>query len=367
MGPYLTQAILLLMVMERSLAIDFTNLKFSALTTEDRAERDAKREQLMARWEEAVANITADLEELEALKDTGFPTVITDLVTDTPSEDAVNTEGSATTQEEIFTGKPTEFSCRTYAGYLRNREGDDVSGLCASRVHPGILYYVNDGSDADNRVYVIDSKNHGQTISKITLNVDNVDWEDMACGPCSPGSLEYCIYILDAGSSGPGPVNKLYIFKEPEDISRDQDAEDVVTISFSAYTRNCETLMVSPSGRIFIMDSTEDSFPLYEVVDGRAKYLFKVKLWSYYEGPKGADISPDGKGFLFKMEDRVYYFYVEEEDDMESVMTSSSNRQKFPYLVEYYGTSIAWSHTGGSFFTVSEGKNEPLYQYNRLK
>ncbi|XP_067668267.1 uncharacterized protein [Haliotis asinina] len=361
MIPHLSLTILL-MILETGLAIDFSKLKLNAPTTESREQMNAGRAEKVAKWEEAIANITADIEELEALKDTGFPTLITAAVTDNP-----NTEGSSSAQEgKIFTGKPEEFSGRSYAGYLRDREGDDVSGLCASRVHPGILYYVNDRSSYESYVHVIDIRNHGQRISKIHLQKENVDWEDMACGPCSLGSEEYCIHVLDAGSSGPGPVHKIYSFKEPEDISTDQDAEGVVTTSFSSTTSNCETLMVSPTGRIFIMDSVSSSYVLYEVIGDETKYLFEVSLWSSSKGPKSGDISPDGKGFVFKMLDRIYYFYVEDESEMETILTSSTNRMKVPYLEEDYATSISWSLSGESFLTVSEGINEIIYEYKRV-
>ncbi|XP_046349979.1 uncharacterized protein LOC124130969 [Haliotis rufescens] len=368
MSPFLALAMLPLIIGESHSAIDFQNFKLEAPTVVSREEKNAQNQERMDIWDEALANITAAVEELEALKDTGFPTSqVTNNPTSATTTTTTTTPDSAEAEQTVFTGRAEEFTSRMYAGYFRNYEGDHASGLCASRVHPGVLYYINDGSSGKGWVYAIDIKNHGQIISKITLNVANVDWEDMACGPCSNGNGDHCIYILDAGSSGSGPVNKLYKFKEPEDISADQVVTDVETTSFSSYTSNCETLMVSPSGRIFTMDSVEDSFPFYEIVGGRARYLFSVGLWSYYEGPKSADISPDGTGFIFKMEDRVYYFYVEDETKMKSVLSDSDNRVKFPYLQEWYGTAIAWSNTGGSFYTSSEGTNEPIYEYIRLK
>ena len=53
---------------------------------------------------------------------------------------------------------------------------------------------------------------------KATLTIDgvrNVDWEDIACGPCHNGH-DYCIYIADTGGNTAHDANTIYRVKEPE-------------------------------------------------------------------------------------------------------------------------------------------------------
>ena len=48
-------------------------------------------------------------------------------------------------------------------------------------------------------------------------NVRNVDWEDIACGPCH-GGHDYCIYIADTGGNTRHDANTVYRVVEPERV-----------------------------------------------------------------------------------------------------------------------------------------------------
>lgn len=69
----------------------------------------------------------------------------------------------------------------------------EASGLAASRLHPGLLYVVNDHGGASG-IYVIDDV--GNSRASIQLrHIDPCDVEDIAVGRCDSGKENTCIYI----------------------------------------------------------------------------------------------------------------------------------------------------------------------------
>ncbi|XP_071084314.1 uncharacterized protein [Haliotis cracherodii] len=276
---------------------------------------------------------------------------------------------------EYFQGKAKGFSKRKYVGTITSFGEVGTSGICASRQHPGIMYAIIDGPDDradgyDSNIYAFDA-NNASLVTMISLDVVNVEWEDIACGPCDTGGLGHCIYVSDTGRTGEGPANLIYKVQEPEEVIQGRKLslgeDEIEVIGFETSLENSETLLVSPNGRLYIMDGIEHTDGMYEIIDGETKFLFHVALPKerLYGGLCGGDISPDGKAFLLKSREDVFYWYVEKEEDMESVLTDAKQAEKLPYLPELNSQSIAWSLDGQSYFTVSEGANEPLFRYDR--
>ncbi|XP_046349948.2 uncharacterized protein LOC124130936 [Haliotis rufescens] len=277
-------------------------------------------------------------------------------------------------QSEVnLTGKAKGFSNRNYAGVILSCE-EDISGICASRQHPGVFYYIRAGNKnekGESIIYAYDT-NKRSIIVEISLDAVNTDWEDIACGPCDSDGFGHCIYVSDTGHTGEGPSNLIYKVQEPEEVIQGRKLslgeDEIEVIGFESTLKNSKTLMVSPRGRIFLMDSSRQPRGLYEIDEYEAKHLFNVALpnGNSYEGPSGGDISVDGKGFLIKFKEEVFYWYVDAEEDMEKVLTDSKQSMQLPYWTETFGESVAWSLDGASYFTVSAGCNEPLYRYERL-
>ena len=79
-------------------------------------------------------------------------------------------------------------------GIVTEHDIDEASGCAASRTHPGILYTLNDHG-GENRVFALAT--NGTLLAKYTIDgAKNVDWEDIAVGPCSnSNNAPDCIYI----------------------------------------------------------------------------------------------------------------------------------------------------------------------------
>ena len=98
--------------------------------------------------------------------------------------------------------------------YLPTPLLDEISGLARSHVNEGI-YWAHTDSGGKAELYAIDIQgNHKATVT--LKDVQNVDWEDIAVGPCSPEALdEACVFIGDTGDNTfKRSDKKILIFKE---------------------------------------------------------------------------------------------------------------------------------------------------------
>jgi hypothetical protein len=130
----------------------------------------------------------------------------------------------------------------------------ELSGITASRRHPGVYYAHNDSGDTA-RFFALDGE------AKIRAELDlhgavATDWEDIAVGPCGSGS---CVYIGDIGDNN--AVRTQYaIFRvtEPDELD---DAGQASDISYEQFPfvypdgpHNAETLLVHPAtARVFVV------------------------------------------------------------------------------------------------------------------
>ena len=126
-------------------------------------------------------------------------------------------------------------------GWMTNPALDEVSGMAASRAHPGVLWVENDsGNPAD--VYAVSPG--GSLLA--TLHVDgvpNIDWEDFASF-----DLDGRHYLLVSDAGDNGGIRKtlaLHVFEEPTEL-RDAHVKPAWSIAFRwpDGPRDCEAVAV---------------------------------------------------------------------------------------------------------------------------
>jgi hypothetical protein len=94
-------------------------------------------------------------------------------------------------------------------------DGDlrEVSGLASSLATPGLLWMINDAGN-DPVVFGVSAED-GVTRLLVTLPVDNVDFEDVAVGPC-PDLSGPCVFVADTGNNeATRDVVFVHAFPEP--------------------------------------------------------------------------------------------------------------------------------------------------------
>ncbi len=110
----------------------------------------------------------------------------------------------------------------TLQALLTDEHLGEVSGIVASRRHPGIFWVHNDGDNAAE-LYAIDAEGQLRATLQVA-GVRNVDWEDLASF-----ELNGRHYLLIADTGDNGGIRKtlsLHVVEEPQDIVKPgQDIE----------------------------------------------------------------------------------------------------------------------------------------------
>jgi len=275
-----------------------------------------------------------------------------------------------------------QFNTYVEKGKVDSGDVDEVSGMVVSHVHSDVIYVHNDKGDS-SRLFAL-NVNNGVTLAELTVdNVRNYDWEDLTYGPCaddcrrqncssSVQPLRYCIYIAETGDhGGDGAVNNIYMIREP-DVIQDQHVTVVDTLKFSWTEPDCETLMIDPTGQLYIMSKVDNGGSRMAALPSSAWGGQRVnldmtqaatcKVFTTHNDPQGGDISPDGKEMVLVFEDDVYYYSVPGGDYIKAVNTIDPAR-----LTSYHRVpsteAIAWDKTGLGFYTLAEGKHQRIYYY----
>jgi len=277
-----------------------------------------------------------------------------------------------------------QFSHRVAQGKVTDDDIDEASGLAVSRLHDDVMYTHND-KGGQNRLFAVQISS-GQRLATLTIdNVANYDWEDLTYGPCVddcqtgkcsstviPG--RYCIYISDTGDhGGDGSKNNVYMVREPA-VLQDSTLDVVDTLRFSWTEPDCETLMLTPSGQLYVVSKVKGQnakiahLPMSAWGGVRVAVNMSetgsVKVKTSHSDPQGGDISPDGTEMLLVFEEEVYYSFSPDGDFIKTVRTDQP--QSITSYQRVKSTeAIAWDPKGQCFYTIAEGKHQTIYYYSR--
>ena len=126
---------------------------------------------------------------------------------------------------------------------LADPEISELSGLAASRLHPGVVFGIND-SGGSATVYAIDAS--GATVARIALaGAKNRDWEAIA--PAWDADGTPTLWIGDIGDNRDNQEHvRLLKIREPQEL-RDQSVEyEAFWVAYPDGPHNAEALMVHP-------------------------------------------------------------------------------------------------------------------------
>ncbi|MBL0741638.1 hypothetical protein [Chryseolinea lacunae] len=247
----------------------------------------------------------------------------------------------------------------------------ELSGLAASKKHPGLLWTHNDsGNDAE--IYLVDQKLNIKLTCKLP-GVTNRDWEDIAVGP-GPDSTKTYVYVGEIGDNDAiYPLKHLYRFEEPDLDSTTQTLTlasfDTITFKFPDAIKDSEALMINPKTRdIYVLSKRENPVIVYTLPypQSTTDTLTAEKLVSLpITQIVSASLSASGTEMLMKNYETIYYWNVGDKPLTEALATAP---QQIEYDPEPQGEAITWAHDDAGFYTISEknlGKSSYLYYYKR--
>jgi len=261
---------------------------------------------------------------------------------------------------------------------LKDPEMDEISGIASSRTNKNILYVHNDSGDT-SRFFAITPNGQLKEIFYFRAdpkqpNANVIDCEDIAVGPGTEKGKNY-IYLGDIGDNHKARQSiNVYRFQEPvidENKAKTTLKTNIIHLKYPDGAHDAETLMVDPVERLFyIITKREDSVGVYTAPLNASftdTIMLQKKCKLHFTGfplmkwVTAGDISADGKQLLVKSYQNVYYWKRQPGEPVWK--TLQRKPAELPYKAEKQGEAIGFTPDGKAYYTVSEGKNAPIYYY----
>ena len=252
----------------------------------------------------------------------------------------------------------------------------EISGLAASRRHPGIFWVHNDGDNAAE-VYAIDREGERRATLRID-GVRNVDWEDIAAFTWEG---RHYLLLADVGDNGGLRTQlSLRVVEEPSTLS-DTHATPAWTQTFRwpDGARDCEAVAVDErEGAVYLVSKKRVPPELFRVPlrpTGKVQVAQRVGTLGGIEQPTdadlrrnpvygryraqitAADIAPDGSHFAVLNYRRVYLWPRSRAGWGEAV-THTARVIEFPWTPQ--AEALGFDLSGRSLWISSERLPAPL-------
>ncbi len=246
---------------------------------------------------------------------------------------------------------------------MGNKDLTESSGLAASRKTPGVWWSHND-SGGKPRLYVFD--NAGKDLGYFTVSgATNIDWEDMAAGPCPDGKS--CLYIGDIGDNA-RKRSKIVMYRVPEPSVENVKNQgvtgpaDVFTLQYPDGAHDCEALLVHPKTRdVYLFtkanDGTTTAYRLPGTAEPGSHKLEKVVTLNFTNDlVTGGDFSPLGDQLVL----RGYTYGLVFRVDAAGVPVKDAKPTQIDTGATIQGEAIAYATDGMSLWVTSERLPTPL-------
>jgi hypothetical protein len=228
-----------------------------------------------------------------------------------------------------------------------------VSGLAASRRHPGVIWAIEDSFEPPV-ITALDLD--GQVRAEVRVEgslFTNIDWEDLAVGPGPDGTP--WLHVADIGDNlGIRQDVRVYRFPEPalEDATIEPEAVD---LRHEEGRPNAEALLVDGAGAMWVIDKEPDgpATILRADEDGVLRGAGQLDLPG--EQVTAVDLSADGRVVALRTADRLRLYRVEDGADLTEVLAGDGCTT--PPLEERQGESAAFLLDGSGVVTVSEDES----------
>jgi hypothetical protein len=242
----------------------------------------------------------------------------------------------------------------------------EVSGIVASRAHPGIVWAHND-SDAAPVLWALDGS--GNSVATLELaGAEAFDWEASSLGP-GPGGGDY-LYVADTGDNlGVRPYGVLYRVAEPAVVDGPlRESAEALRVTYPDRPRDVEAMFVDPG--------TGDAYLIAKVLLGTAPvFRIPAEAWGTGEAwaervaaidtgllpATAADLSADGQVLAVRTYVAVLLFVRPAGGSLDALLAATPCRVPAP--PEAQGEAITWD--GGGYLTIGEGSAAPIYRVSR--
>jgi hypothetical protein len=251
----------------------------------------------------------------------------------------------------------------------------EASGLCASRLSPGIFFTHNDSGESSD-VYAF--AENGAWVATLTLSgALSEDWEDIGVGP-GPESGKSYLYVADIGDNDRIRTTSIKIERALEPALSPSDRAKVLTLPFQSLyfsypdqPHNAETLLVDPvSGDLYI--ATKGDPDGARVYVARAPHsttvitpLEYVTTLGFGRPPltgsalaTGGSVAPDGSALLIRSYDGAFLWRRPAGTSLGDALQGEPCA--LPVAAEAQGEGVTFDAQGQSFYTLGEGDSPEM-------
>lgn len=250
-------------------------------------------------------------------------------------------------------------------GLVESTELNEISGAVVSLRHDGVMWLHND-SGSDPAVYATHIS--GTDLGRVSLpDLSARDWEDIALGPGPDPGLDY-LYLADIGdNNGRRDDVRIHRIPEPAPDAGVTAGGETLVVTYPFGPIEAETLLVDPaSGDMVIAGkSLSGVTPLYSVpgdldwsVPHEAVYLGEIRLGTLALATGG---DAGTSRIVIRTYDEVFTWERPPGSTLNETLLTPPCR--IAAVSEEQGEAIALTTDGIGFITVSEGLNQPIYQF----
>lgn len=251
----------------------------------------------------------------------------------------------------------------------RTQEGlHELSGIAASRRHPGV-YWAHNDSNNHGTLFAIDES--GKVLARFPLRgLRPRDAEDVAVGPCAPGSRRSCIYLADTGDN---LLRRKEVWigriEEPDALDGRVLHVEADAFRYPDGARNTESVLVDPrSARLYVITKSVDGLgEVYRLDDMRDGHVGKATLVATLPTPAtlarlttAADQHPSGERVLLRTYTGVWELARPGARSLEEVFTAKP--VPLTSATQMQGEAITYTFDGRAYLLAGEGEGSPIYR-----
>lgn len=244
----------------------------------------------------------------------------------------------------------------------------ELSGIAASRRHPGVYWAHNDSNNA-GALFAIDES--GKVLARFPIRgLRPRDTEDVAVGPCAKGARQSCIYLADTGDNL-RRRERVWIARvaEPEKLDGRTLVVEADSFRYPDGARNTESLLVDPkSARLYAITKSVDGLGEVFRLDGlggddggRAVPVATLPAPDALARlTTAADAHPGGERVVLRTYAGVWELRRPGAASLEEVFTAA------PVAVtgapQLQSEGIAYARDGAGYLLAAEGERSALYR-----
>jgi len=244
----------------------------------------------------------------------------------------------------------------------------ELSGIAASRRHPGVYWAHNDSNNA-GALFAIDAS--GKVLARHPIRgLRPRDTEDVAVGPCAKGSTKSCIYLADTGDNLTRR-KEVWIARvaEPERLDGRTLVVEADSFRYPDGPHNTESLLVDPRrAELYVVTKSVDGLGAVFRLDGLgSKAGGRAVPVATLPAPAAlarlttaADAHPDGDRVLLRTYTGVWELRRPGAKSLAEVFGATP--VEVTSAPQLQSEAIAYAPDGASYLLAAEGAQTAIYR-----